>query len=894
VAWYRLDETDQDVSQFVSYLVAAIRQFVPDFGHDAQRAMPRLQRSPDANQRLAALVGHALSTLPAESLMIVLDSFELVGASPEVTALLSYILRFSPPDVHFVVASRSVPGLPLGEFRRDDDLVEFGSADLEFTPDEISTFLTTVADVDITATDSQLLFERTEGWPAGVALAARVLKSSPVAPILSHLGSFSGQVAALYDSLAEEVFQGLSPDVQRFLLYTSVFDELYPDACDHLLTTTDARVRLTALDAQGLFMHEAGVSGAWQGHFRYHRLFRDFLRERRNRTLTRPEQSAWLEAAGRIMEARGAWQAALGHYLQGDSYEAAANTLERVGIELLDTEAQHAIIRFLSELPPAVIWRRPWLLALRGRVLRRQFRLEVACEALDTAAAMFGSIADHQGLAWVTCEMAAVDFRRSAHHAAVARLEEALTRPSEPTIRAEILVRLASNQVAAGQVAAGLTTAKAARANLAILPATPYNDAQRLTILLAEGLAFAAQGHMHEARRSVGEADLLGEADGIAAHSTGSRLGHTAEIMLLIGDPHDALQRIERAEPLLSGDAFWLNRIQWLRGDALVRLDRLDEAAQAYERAGPLGWMGRAFVCLRSGRPHDALRLSELAWNEQQGSEHALIRECARVVHAVALRHCGPAGHAVPLLRDARAFFARNGYRWHLAAVDLHLAKALIEAGEPAERSLMHEALRSVVERNTAVLPWWEPRMVADLCVSLLLDGDGAASIWPVLYRLGPDAVQILHRLAELPSSMHRSLLDAVLGAFGGEGDISAVLSDLKATCGNTSVRVTVSQALEATCSARLMVSLRRDYRLTWREIQVLLVYYLEPSLDGHNAKLASRQEYAESLGMTENTLKVHVANLRRKLDLCERASIQSFVQRLDCQGASTAATLPQ
>src|SRR5579859_1619313 len=88
VAWYRLDETDQDVTQFVSYLVAAVRQFLPEFGREVQRGMLRLQRAADKHQRLAGLLGHAFSSSSRESLMIVLDSFDLVSTSADVTSLL--------------------------------------------------------------------------------------------------------------------------------------------------------------------------------------------------------------------------------------------------------------------------------------------------------------------------------------------------------------------------------------------------------------------------------------------------------------------------------------------------------------------------------------------------------------------------------------------------------------------------------------------------------------------------------------------------------------------------------------------------------------------------------------------------------------------------------------
>jgi ATP/maltotriose-dependent transcriptional regulator MalT len=883
VAWYRLDATDQDVAQFVSYLIAAVREYVPDFGRDVQRAIARLHQSPDMQRRLVGLVAHAFSSLPPEPLVIVLDGYDLIDGSDAVAALLTYMLPFSPPQLRFVMATRNVPSLPLTELRVAGELVEFGAEALAFSATEIADFLSMAAGADVNGEEAAQLLERTEGWPVGVALAATMLGTGTVADLLGHLGGFSGEVAAVYERLTTEVFGRLGPDTQRFLLFTSLFDELYVDACDHLLGTTDARERLIGLEAQGLFTQEAGGSGSIRGHYRYHRLFRDFLRERLRRTLPAEEWSGWLESAGRIMEARGAWQSALAHYMDAHSYEAAANTLERVGVELLDGGAQQAIIRFLDQVPPEIVWRRPWLLALRGRILRRQYQLEIACTALDRANAMFASARDEKGQGWVACEMAAVDFRRAAHRAAVARLRVALTRSSDSALRTEMLVRLASNAVAAGELTEGLASGRLARAGLAVLPPTSYNDSQRITLRLAEGLALAAQGRVDEAGAALHAVDALGEADGFAAHSTGSRLGHSAEIALLSGDPTDALRRLDRAEPLLAGDAFWLRRIQRLRGDAFLALGQLTEAAAAYDLAGSLGWTGRALVYLRQAHLVDALRLAELSWTDLRGADDALVRESARVVYGIALREHGQTRPAIQHLTDARRFFAGAGYCWQLIGVDLHLARAYLALDDPTWAPTIREAVQRAAKAGPVTLPWWEPRTVADLCVGLLRwDSKAGPIVCTLVPRLTADAREILRRLPDVPSTWHAQLLDAALNATDPNTDAGTVLGDLVSTCRDQSLRAQIASAMAATSSERIVRVLRRDYLLTWREIQVLLVYYLEPSRNGYASAAASRRDYAESLGLAENTLKVHIANLRRKLALSQHASLRALLAELE------------
>jgi hypothetical protein len=340
---------------------------------------------------------------------------------------------------------------------------------------------------------------------------------------------------------------------------------------------------------------------------------------------------------------------------------------------------------------------------------------------------------------------------------------------------------------------------------------------------------------------------------------------------------------------LLAGDAFWLRRVQRLRGDALLALGDLTEAAAAYDLAGSLGWTGRALVYLRQARTADALRLAELSWTELRGAEDALIRESARVVYGIALREQGLVRPAIEHLTAARRFFARAGYCWQLIGVDLHLAHAYLALDDPAWTPNMREAVQAAARAGPVILPWWEPRTVAGLCVGLLRwDSSTGPIVCTLIPRMAADAREFLRRLGDVPGAWHVQLLDAVVNATDPKTDTGAVLCDLVSTCRDRSLRAQIASAMASTSSELIILVLRRDYLLTWREIQVLLVYYLEPSRNGYASAATSRRDYAQSLGLSENTLKVHIANLRRKLALAQHASLRALLGELErLQGAA-------
>lgn len=141
ISWFRLDETDRDTPQFASYLIAAFEEHYPGSGRRSMRAVQRLDQSPASHRNLAGVLANDLCQLPYHQFVIALDGYESVNCSPGIAELVSYLLKYTPPQIHFFVTSREIPSLPMTRLRAQDDLLEIGARDLAFTKVEADSLI---------------------------------------------------------------------------------------------------------------------------------------------------------------------------------------------------------------------------------------------------------------------------------------------------------------------------------------------------------------------------------------------------------------------------------------------------------------------------------------------------------------------------------------------------------------------------------------------------------------------------------------------------------------------------------------------------------------------------------------------------------------------------------
>jgi LuxR family maltose regulon positive regulatory protein len=320
VAWLSLDEGDNDPTRFLSYLVAALGTAQEGIEEGILSAL-RSTEPPHIEAITAALIND-LAALPGE-LTLILDDYHVID-SEAVHGVLSFLLEHLPPNVHLVISSRIDPPLPLSRLRSRNQMTKLGAAELSFTLEESATFLNSVMGLELSAEDVAALEERTEGWIAGLQLAALSMRDRK--DIAGFMRAFSGSHRDVLDYLAEEVLEGQPGHVREFLLQTSILDHLSGALCDALTGRNDGQEMLVRLDHENLFVVALDDERRW---YRYHHLFADFRRIRLERES--PERVSELHCrAAAWYERNGLTSEAVGHALAAKDHERAADLVEQV------------------------------------------------------------------------------------------------------------------------------------------------------------------------------------------------------------------------------------------------------------------------------------------------------------------------------------------------------------------------------------------------------------------------------------------------------------------------------------------------------------------------------------------------------------------------------------
>ena len=375
VAWLSLDEGDNDPARFLSSFLAALGTVDQGLG----KAILASLRSPEP-PRIEVLVGtlvNELATRPAD-LVVILDDYHVIE-SPAVHGIVSSVLDRLPEGVHLIVASRMDPPLPLARLRARGQMVRIGAADLRFTLAEAAAFLHDVMGLELPARDVTALEERTEGWAAGLQLAALSMRDR--ADVSGFVAAFSGNHRDVVDFLAEEVLNRQPPDVQRFLLATSILDRLAGPLCDAVAPGHGGQEMLERLERANLFVVALDDERRW---YRYHHLFADFLRTRLERGS--PERTQEIHrAAATWCEIHGLVDAAVRHALEAGDPAWAARLIERHVTEVFARNEHATARRWLERLPGDVLRSRPRLCLARAYQAMAGGRLDELEQQLDDA-----------------------------------------------------------------------------------------------------------------------------------------------------------------------------------------------------------------------------------------------------------------------------------------------------------------------------------------------------------------------------------------------------------------------------------------------------------------------------------------------------------------------------
>ena len=351
VAWLSLDEHDNSWPRFLAYLLASLQMLDPEVGTTLLGALESPQLPP---------LDTLLSALPAEvgrihrPFVLVLDDFHVI-LDPQVHDLLTYVVDNQPSDMHLVLCGRSDPPWPLGRLRATGALTEVRATDLRFTLDEAGTLLNEVLALSLSVQDLSTLEGRTEGWIAGLHLAAMSLKVAPDRH--AFVEAFAGSDRFVLDYLMEEVLSGQPPDIRSFLLETSLLDRFNAGLCDRVTGRTDSESMLRRLEAANLFVVPLDNERLW---YAYHSLMRSFLRSIQK--AQDPQRvadlhlraSEWYEAHGDIVDA-------IQHAQRAEDHERIGQLLQSNGLALVFQGELSTMLTWLHGYSETWLRAGPWL-----------------------------------------------------------------------------------------------------------------------------------------------------------------------------------------------------------------------------------------------------------------------------------------------------------------------------------------------------------------------------------------------------------------------------------------------------------------------------------------------------------------------------------------------------
>jgi LuxR family maltose regulon positive regulatory protein len=389
VAWLSLDVGDNDPVRFWRHVVAALDRARPGIG---ERVSPLLGPPTSSFEGLVTVLINELAAQSGENeIVLVLDDYHLVDAR-QVHASLAFLIEHLPPGLHLVLASRSDPPLPLARLRARGQLAELRTDALRFTAEEAAALLRESAGTALPSTTVAALVARTEGWAAGLQLAALSLRGR--SDVAGFVAAFSGSHRFILDYLTGEVLDGQPEQVREFLLETSVLERLSGGLCDAVTGRDDGQAMLERVEQAGLFLMPLDDVRGW---WRYHHLFADLLRARLQQQ--RPGRVAVLHrAAAAWYEEHGLADGAVRHALAAGDTAWAARLIEQHFDETLYLRSEGATAqRWLAALPAELVQTRPRLLlaqVLLAATLGRAEAMEPPLDAAERALAGGAAAAD--------------------------------------------------------------------------------------------------------------------------------------------------------------------------------------------------------------------------------------------------------------------------------------------------------------------------------------------------------------------------------------------------------------------------------------------------------------------------------------------------------------------
>ena len=597
VGWLSLDRSDNDPVWFWMYVIAALQKVSPGVG---TRAFELLGMGADPVRVVLPNLLNQLASIEHQ-MVLILDDYHLV-ASRAVHEQLTFVINRMPRNLHVVLAARSDPLLPLARLRADGELLEVRTDDLRFLDEEASYLLTDVLGLKLADAQVEALCRRTEGWAAGLYLAALSLAGRTDAD--AFIKTFAGDNRHIVDYLMAEVLDGQPPPVRSFLLRTSVLPRLSGVLCDAVLQATGSAAVLEKIERENLFVVPLDLTRRW---YRYHQLFGELLRAELHRgepdlvSDLHRRAAAWFEAEGLIDEA-------VRHLVAAGDIAASADLIAGDWVIEFNGGGLSTVSGWLDLLPDETVAQDPRLSVARAWIALTGGQLDDAAE-------------------WI-----------EAVEAGAADTEEG------GCIGAQIIVLRAYHYFKTGEVAAALETAR--RALTLDLGDAPLGQSGAYCVY---GSALYFSGSTQEApaafRRAVQVAEKVGDR-----RARIYALGYLALIAAEDERLADAEQQIRLASgsagDLADGEHFVDAMVSLaaattldMRGEAAAAVDAADMAVMSARQGGAILEVVKALVA----------RAQVLEHAGEHQSAKASLKEAAAVVGG-----CADAGIASTLLASAQ------------------------------------------------------------------------------------------------------------------------------------------------------------------------------------------------------------------------------------------------
>ena len=602
VAWLSLDGHDNDPLRFLGYVIAACREAAPGLGESARNALTSPQAAPASVVPLLVNDLAALSSTTDGPLVLVLDDYHEMTLRA-IHEIVIDLLTQPLPAVRLLLLTRADPPFPLPRLRARNQLVEIRSADLQFTADEAASFLNEAMGLSLSDAAVDALEHRTEGWVTGLQMAALSLQrhEDPEA----FITRLSGTHRYILDYLVEEVLEAQTPELQSFLLHTSVLERLSGPLCAAVMGQSlreglEAQPVLEQLAQANLFVVPLDDYRTW---YRYHRLFKDLLRARAHVMLGDAIPSLHLKAS-QWYEDQGFLEDAIHHAIAAQDVTRLTDLIERHGLRLLMQGELRSLLGWISALPASQVEARARLCLLHAWVLLLTGRLEAAVERADLAERLLETQRDAEfaGQAAAICAYAAAQQGDVKH--AVEEADRALAALSQDNAGIRAVVHFVLGGI--GTLRGDLQAARHDLSEAAALGQQSGNVHVAVPALNSLAELELAQGQLRRAQATAQHAVALGSSEsGQPLPIAGGAVSALADLAYEWNDLDRALAEAKQSVALSKqwGSAeseiyntATLVRVLSARGDVVAARDAM---TMAQERAEDLPANAQTAAALR-------------------------------------------------------------------------------------------------------------------------------------------------------------------------------------------------------------------------------------------------------------------------------------------------------